>query len=155
VAAQRGEGGTTMPGPAPKHASVRARRNKTSTAATLSAARTVEAPQLPAATDWHPMTVAWWRDIWASPMAPEFEKSDKHGLFILATLVNAFWEDPSKELASEIRLQRQAFGLTPMDRRRLQWEIERVDEAQDRGERRRTSTPKKPPADPRGGLYAV
>ena len=53
--------------------------------------------------------------------------------------------------------RRQAFGLTPMDRRRLQWEIERVDEAQDRGERRR-SAPRKstePATDPRSGLYAV
>lgn len=147
-----------MPGPAPKHASVRARRNKTSTAATLSAVHNVEAPELPDpdAGGWHSLTIAWWRDIWASPMAPEFEKSDKHGLFILATLVNEFWLSPTKDLAAEIRLQRQAFGLTPMDRRRLQWEIERVDEAQDRGERRRSAAPKKPPAaDPRGVLHAV
>ena len=148
-----------MPGPAPKHASVRARRNKTSTAATLSAVHQVEMPELPEpdAGGWHPLTIAWWRDIWASPMAPEFEKSDKHGLFILATLVNEFWLSPTKDLAAEIRLQRQAFGLTPMDRRRLQWEIERVDEAQDRGERRREAKPKPATAadDPRGGLYAV
>lgn len=148
-----------MPGPAPKHPSVRSRTNKTSTAARLSAVHDVEMPDLPVpdAGDWHPMTIAWWRDIWASPMAPEFEKSDRHGLFILATLVNEFWLSPTKDLAAEIRLQRQAFGLTPMDRRRLQWEIERVDEAQDRGDRRRATTPKpaKPAEDPRGGLYAV
>jgi hypothetical protein len=150
-----------MPGPAPKPAGVRARRNRTSTSATLTAIHSVEMPELPAsdAAGWHPLTVAWWRDIWASPMAPEFEKSDKHGLYILATLVNEFWLSPTKDLAAEIRLQRQAFGLTPMDRRRLQWEIERVDEAQDRGERRRNAAPPKPDAeqapDPRGGLYAV
>lgn len=146
-----------MPGPAPKHGSVRARRNKSSTASTLTAVHTVEMPELPDADGgWHALTVAWWRDIWASPMAPEFEKSDKHGLFILALLVNEFWLSPTKDLAAEIRLQRQAFGLTPMDRRRLQWEIERVDEAQERGERRRNAVPAKAPAaDPRGGLYAV
>lgn len=145
-----------MPGPAPKHGSVRARRNKTSTAATLSTVHDVEAPELPADGEWHALTLQWWADIWASPMAPEFEKSDKHGLFILATLVNEFWLSPTKDLAAEIRLQRQAFGLTPMDRRRLQWEIERVDEAQDRGERRRATTPKKAPAaDPRSVLHAV
>ena len=146
-----------MPGPAPKHASVRSRRNKNSTAATLTTVHDVQAPDLPDG-DWHDLTLEWWADIWASPMAPEFDSSDRHGLFILATLVDGFWKSPSQALAAEIRLQRQCFGLTPIDRRRLQWEIERVDEAQDRGERRRAAAPRppaEPVADPRGGLYAV
>jgi len=150
-----------MPGPAPKHSSVRARRNKTSTAATLRSAHDLTAPELPG-DGWHVMTLAWWRDVWASPMAPEYDSSDRHGLFTLAMLINDFWQsgDPKlrKDLAAEIRQQRQCFGLTPIDRRRLQWEIERVDEAQDRGERRRSATPRKtaqPAADPRSGLYAV
>lgn len=88
------------------------------------------------------MTAEWWRDVWASPMAPEFDESDRHGLFLLAVLVDAFWVEPSKELAAEIRLQRQCFGLTPIDRRRLQWEIERTDEALDRGRKRRAAEPK-------------
>jgi hypothetical protein len=149
-----------MPGPAPKHPSVRARRNKTSTAATLSAVHDVQAPPLPTRL-WHEQTRAWWSDLWASPMAPEYDESDRHGLFALAVLVDDFWrtEDPKlrKEIAAEIRQQRQGFGLTPIDRRRLQWEIERVDEAQDRGERRRAATPKPsaPAGDPRGVLHAV
>ncbi|MFG1847790.1 phage terminase small subunit [Micromonospora carbonacea] len=136
-----------------------ARRNRTATRATLSAAHSVKAPELPPAHDWHPMTVSWWEDIWASPMAPEYDSSDVHGLFILAALVDEFWLNPSKDLAGEIRLQRQCFGLSPIDRRRLQWEIERTDEAQERGRRRRTtSTPapsggKKP--DPRAVLRSV
>ena len=101
------------------------------------------------------MTLAWWDDLWHSPMAPEFDPSDIHGLYLLATLVNGFWESPSKDLAAEIRLQRQCFGLTPIDRRRLQWEIERSDEAQDRGRRRRTTTPKAPSADPGADPRAV
>jgi hypothetical protein len=132
-----------MPGPAPKHASVRARRNKTSTGARLSVVHSVKAPDLPPRdAGWHPMTAEWWRDVWASPMAPEFDDSDRHGLFLLAVLVDAFWVEPSKELAAEIRLQRQCFGLTPIDRRRLQWEIERTDEAQERGRKRRAAEPK-------------
>jgi hypothetical protein len=73
-------------------------------------------------------------------MAPEFDESDVHGLYLLAVLVNEFWNAPSKELAAEIRLQRQCFGLTPIDRRRLQWEIERTDHAQAQGSRRRAAT---------------
>lgn len=136
-----------MPGPAPKDPSVRARRNRTSTASTLKLVHDVAEPSLPTRL-WHEQTRAWWRDIWASPMAPEFLKADLHGLFALALLVDDLWrtEDPKmrKELAAEIRQQRQAFGLTPLDRRRLQWTIEQAEEAQDRGARRRTATPKVP-----------
>jgi len=149
-----------MPGPAPKHPSARARRNRTSTAATLTANPALQAPKLPMRL-WHEQTRAWWRDIWSSPMAPEFDESDHHGLFALAVLVDDFWstEDAKlrKELAAEIRQQRQCFGLTPMDRRRLQWEIERVSDAQDRGERRRKAakTPAETGEDPRNVLKAV
>jgi hypothetical protein len=132
-----------------------ARRNRSTTRATLTTVHNVTAPQLPADRDWQPLTVAWWRDVWASPMAPEYDESDRHGLFLLAVLVDQFWESPSTALAAEIRLQRQCFGLTPIDRRRLQWEIERTDEAQDRGRRRRTTPKGKGGDDPRGVLRPV
>lgn len=148
-----------MPGPAPKHSSTRARRNKTSTAATLRIDPTVKAPSLPDRS-WHPMTQAWWSDVWSSPMAPEFDDSDRHGLFALAMLVDDFWASDTarerRDLAAEIRQQGQRFGLSPIDRRRLQWEIERADDAQDRGERRRSARKseqaQKPPGDPRDVL---
>ena len=144
----------------PKHPSVRARRNKVSTSATLKADPKLSAPALPEG-DWHPMTTAWWADIWASPMAPEFDRSDRHGLFALAVLVNDFWlaDKPSlrRDLAAEIRQQSQRFGLSPIDRRRLQWEIERTEEAQEKGARRRAQSVAGPKskADPRSVLRAV
>lgn len=117
-----------------------ARRNKSTTKATLTLVHSVVMPPLPVREDgWQEETTIWWRDIWASPMAPEFDKSDRHGLLMLAVLVDEFWRSPSTALAGEIRLQRQCFGLTPIDRRRLQWEIERTDEAIDRGEQRRSA----------------
>lgn len=140
-----------------KDPSVRARRNKASTAATLSSGLPKrDCPELPPSRDWLPMTLEWWKDLWASPMASEFHDSDRHGLFILAALVDAFWSEPSKELAGEIRLQRQAFGLTPYDRRRLEWTIESADEAKDRGRQRRARQSAPAPAnDPRQALRAV
>lgn len=154
-----------MSGPLPKDPSVRQRRNKTSTRATLTKPDTATVPDLPEMADpetgdalvWLPLTQRWWRELWASPMAPEFDASDIHGLYILAALVNGFWLRPSRELAAEIRLQRGCFGLSPMDRRRLQWEIERVDEAQDKGRRRRQAarTPAETGEDPRDVLRAV
>lgn len=141
-----------------KDPSVRARRNKAATAATLSSGVPEGSrPELPAGREWHPLTLSWWHDLWASPMAGEYHESDRHGLFILAALVDAFWTMPSKDLAAEIRLQRQAFGLTPYDRRRLEWTIESVDEAQDRGRQRRARQQVKAPDadDPRSVLRAV
>lgn len=147
--------------PAPKPAHMRQHRIKTSTAARLQADPKIEAPELPGRA-WHPQTVAWWEDIWASPMAPEFDSSDRHGLFALACLVDDFWmaDSPTEraKLASEIRLQRQCFGLTPIDRRRLQWEIERGDEASERTKKRRGKPAAKgadAPTDPRSILHAV
>lgn len=131
-----------------------ARRNKTTTRATLvPQSGTPTIPDLPPGVVWHPATEAWWRDVWSSPMAPEYDSSDFHGLLLLAVLMNDFWLHPSTALAAEIRLQRQCFGLTPIDRRRLQWEIERTDEAQTRGEKRRAAARPKPTAvDPRSVL---
>lgn len=141
--------------PLPKHAPQR--RNKTTSRATLSPVHDVEAPELPDDRMWHPQTLKWWNDTWASPMAPEYDPSDVHGLFVLAVLIDDFWVRPTWALAAEIRLQRQCFGLSPIDRRRLQWEIEKVDEAVDRGRRRRATAPpaKKPPKDPLAALRAV
>jgi hypothetical protein len=141
-----------------------ARRNQSTTKATLAvqAPDDVEIPDLPELGEdqsWHRMTVAWWEDVWSSPMAPEYDDSDVHGLYMLAALVNGFWMNPSQAVAAEIRLQRQCYGLTPIDRRRLQWEIERTDEAVDKGRKRRGNskpkTPAEPAADPRSVLYAV
>lgn len=156
-----------MPGPAPKHPSARARRNRTSTARTLSVVHDVEAPELPpnlgedgVPVPWHPQTLEWWADVWASPMAPEFDASDLHGLFLLARLVDAAWHASSpkelKEILAEVRLQRQCFGLTPIDRRRLQWEIDRGDAAIEATEKRRAAraprAAEKGDADPRLAL---
>src|SRR3989304_3671297 len=120
-----------MSGPIPKPTALRQRRNRVSTGATLVAegSERQRAPSRPTHRDWQPMTRAWWKDTWRSPMAAEFLRADVHGLYILAELVDAFWTDPEDlKLAAEIRQHRMAFGLTPIDRRRLQWEVERVEE---------------------------
>jgi hypothetical protein len=72
---------------------------------------------------WHPLTIAWWADVWRSPMKGEFVKVDVHRFFILADLVDRYWQSPSVQLATEIRLQEARFGLDSMARRSLQWEI--------------------------------
>jgi hypothetical protein len=152
-----------MPGPTPKPSATRQRTNKTSTAAKLSLAPSgIKPPTLPKRKDdrgkfvkWHPRTVDWWKSVWASPMAVEFLDSDVHGLLTLAELEDEFHKSTDTrtrlDLVKEIRLQRQAFGLTPIDRRRLQWEVERVKGAEEKTTKKR-GRPKK---DPREYLRAV
>ena len=142
--------------PIPKPAATRQRRNRTATAATFETDERIEAaPELGMhpveGGDWHPRTLDFWVEVWGSPMRDEYLKADLDGLFQLAVLVDAFWQKPSAALAAEIRLQRQCYGLTPIDRRRLQWEIVRAETAR----RRPPAPPRAPVGDPRAALKAV
>ena len=120
----------------------RRRTNKVAGARTLRAVPSLKAPALPEDIKWHPRAVEWWASVWSSPMAPEYDESDITELLLLVILVHQFWMEPSKELAAEIRLQRQCFGLTPIDRRRLQWEIDRGEEAEERAAKRKAAAAK-------------
>jgi hypothetical protein len=68
-----------------------------------------------------------WARLWRSPMAGEYVEADIDRAFIMADLVDRYWWGET-ELAAEIRLQGQCFGTSPLDRRRLQWEIGKVEE---------------------------
>lgn len=56
-------------------------------------------------------------------MAGRFLEPDRHALGRLAILVNQYDREPTTQLAAEIRQQEARFGLTPIDRQRLQWSI--------------------------------
>src|SRR4051812_33293383 len=64
-----------------------------------------------------------WPD--STPMAAEYDATDVHGLLQLAVLVDDFWHAESprdrQTASAEMRLQGVRFGLSPIDRRRLQW----------------------------------
>lgn len=150
-----------------KHSSVRARQNKASTRAKLQERteeelETVEIPALPpryvlrkkdgeeyfTEVPWNPLTLEWWVDLWESPMSGEFHSSDRHGLFRLAALVDNFWRRPGADTHAEVRLAQKDYGLTPMDRRRLEWTIETADKAKSEGDKRRKdASPPKPPTE--------
>lgn len=146
--------------PPPKEPSTRARTNRSSTRTTLTATSSRQAPDLPELHEdgWHPMTIRWWIDVWSSPMADEYLVADEHGLYRLAVLVNDFWRRPTKDVAAEIRLQEQRYGLSPLDRRRLEWTVEQATEAKDRGRQRRERQGVKQPSkadDPRRAFSVV
>src|SRR5688500_5281099 len=125
----------------PKPAHLRQNRTKKSGAATLEAPERPKIPRLPNldGVDWHPLTRAWWRNVWRSPMAGEYLETDVDGLGRLALLIKAFYRYGDPKLMAEIRLQEARFGLSPIDRSRLQWEVAKGEEASTR--RRRTTKP--------------
>lgn len=133
-----------MPGPAPKDSSVRARRNKSTTRRTLSDDHDVEAPDLPEGVEWHPLTRRWWADLWASPMAPEYQSADLSGMFRVAMLQNDFWMagTPKERAEIQVRLEKADadFGTNPLARRRLEWQIQSSEEAKARGSKRAKTT---------------
>lgn len=108
---------------------------------------------LPATRSWAPSTVEWWAELVRSPMATEWHPLDWHGLTRVAALIDV--AATSDDLAAvvkalaEVRLQGACYGLTPADRARLHWELERGDRAtRARAQRRDEPAPSTRP-DPR------
>lgn len=114
-----------MPGPAPKDPSTRRRTNRTVTATELTY-RKGRRPMIPIRRA-HRMTREFWASLWASPMASQYTDADVQGLMVLCLVVEDFWTAESarerREAAAEIRQQSVRFGLSPIDRRRLQWTL--------------------------------
>lgn len=127
----------------PKDPTIRQRKNRSSSRALLPAEDKPRqrAPVLdkhPSGEEWHRMTRRFWRDLWSSPVRFEILRVDEYALFFLTVLMDQFFKKPSIRLAAEIRMHRQAFGLTPLDRRRLEWSVAQAEEAKDRHEEKRS-----------------
>src|SRR5436309_546039 len=121
-----------MPGPAPKPTGARRRRNKGGSAVKLAATAKVrhgvaQLPALPGARELLPSTREWWKTVWASPMAAVYLEADVPALARLATLVDRQERgEAGSRLLGEIRSLEDRFGLSPLARRRLQWEVEQA-----------------------------
>lgn len=129
-------------GPAPKPAHLRQRTNRKAGATVLEAPdRKGKVPALshPNGDAWHPSTLKAWREFFESPMSTQWLPTDITGLEMLAVCYDKFYKTGDVEYMKEIRLQRPCFGLTPLDRSRLQWEVSRAEEA----EGKRPAPPKK------------
>lgn len=143
-------------GPAPKPVELRQRTNRKPGATTL------QAPERPFKRDipnpdgrvWHPLTLEQWKHACASHMAGQWLETDWDGLGRLALLWDEFNLKPNAEALKEIRLQSPAFGLSPLDRSRLQWEVARGDEATQKRERAKPDH-RETARDPRSILMAV
>lgn len=145
-----------MPGPAPKPSHLRRRTNKKSgsTVLTMPASSNVPAIPNPDGREWHPLTVDAWARAWASPMCGQWMPTDFDELGRLAVLWDDFNKAPDVKILAEIRQQSARFGFSPLDRSRLQWEVERGDSA-DRKLKQRETPAKRASGDPRALLRAV
>lgn len=149
-------------GPLPKDPALRQRRNARPAGRTLSTEEQSadrEVPELPPGPEggWHPEAARWWDTAWRSPMASEWLAADmRGGLIRLLDLWHAWWSATTgaerMEFAKELRLQETGFGLSPLDRKRLEWEIDRREDAAPVPEDRRTVAAPDPATDPRSVL---
>lgn len=118
---------------ASKTPQTRQRRNRITSAAQIEAspATRVELAEMLPDVELHPMTVWTWDVWWASPLTSEWVDADVPDLITLVKLVDAFWKSPTElqpKIHAEIRMASREFGLTPMSRRGLQWEIRKLEQ---------------------------
>lgn len=128
---------------------------------------TTDIPDLPdRPLGWHSEVVKWWNAVWSSPMEQEWHvDTDYYNLVAAAMHLDDMWmaEDAgSRQKADTAFVKRIAtLGLTPYDRRRLEWTIASAGEATDRRNRRRGATPigdapsQPPRSDPRAHLVGA
>jgi hypothetical protein len=117
-----------MSGPPPKSAAQRRRRNRAPAPVKLRAKPERKTPTLPGATHYSKATRAWWATVWASPMAAVWLDADVPALVRLAGLNELLEQGEATAMVlAEIRQLEDRFGLSPMARRRLQWELEQVE----------------------------
>jgi hypothetical protein len=111
----------------PKPASMRRRRNRVPKVETVVAEPVREIPPLPDGQDWHPRTVACWETIWRSPIAAIWIDVDVLALERWASLIDlVHWGRDKTYTQQEIRMLEDRFGLSPLARRRLQWEVDQA-----------------------------
>jgi hypothetical protein len=116
----------------PKHPSRRRRQNLPAPTTKLPPAGSArKAPPLVGAASMLAETRAWWRTVWASPMAAVYLEADVPALLRMARLLDARSRGTglAAEL-SEIRQLEDRFGLSPLARRRLQWEVDAARDAE-------------------------
>ena len=120
-------------GPPQKPPGQRRRRNKPEPKVTLPAPDAErEIPELPV-TEAMEFTRRWWETVWRSPMAAMWDPSDELAIVRMAVLVDqvARGDIEGKALA-EIRQLEDRYGLSPLARRRIGWELPPEEEAEAR-----------------------
>jgi hypothetical protein len=113
-----------MPGyGVPKPASQRRRRNAAPEVTRITPGTKADAPEMPG--DYGPRGERWWRNVWAHPIAAIWETCDHPAVERLGYLIDKGPEASASEMG-EARQLEDRLGLSPMARRRLQYEIDKA-----------------------------
>lgn len=104
----------------------------------------VTAPPLPDAT-YLPQTIAWYEAWCNSEQASILTALDWQRLHMLAPLVDAYWQKPSKDLMAEIRQNESKLGATFEDRQRLRLKISAPESERLAGDEKPKSRERKDP----------
>jgi hypothetical protein len=109
---------------------------------------------VPRTREHHPETERFWDTIWGSAISELWVDADVPLLLELISLVDRFnWGDMT--VAGEIRQRAMGFGLTPIDRRRLEWSTLQVEDATVKRKATARTPATKPGDDPRRILRSV
>jgi hypothetical protein len=74
-----------------------------------------------------PATREWWKIVWASPMATIWLDADVPALVRLANMIDLVNQGSTKgDVIRGIMALEDRFGLSPLSRRRLQWEVDQA-----------------------------
>jgi len=115
-----------MPGPPPKPAGQRRRRNAVPSTVRLPAAgRVGRAPRWPLAGSVPVEARALWRSLWATPQAAAWERLGWTRVVARYALVLLAAEEPgaAASILGEARQLEDRLGLSPMSMLRLRWEV--------------------------------
>lgn len=114
-----------MPGPPPKHSAQRRRRNAAPEVTKIDASARVAAPPMPPGLD--DRAAEWWAELWAEPIASVWEKCD-HGAIARLCRYRSLDErdEATSTQISQMTIIEDRLGLTPMARRRLQYEFDKA-----------------------------
>lgn len=119
-----------VPGRTPKHVDEKVNRSRPPVPPqTLPLHHDLKAPPLPRGRKWTAKGKRYWEKVWQSPMAITFIDADLPGLERMVELVELI--DTAEQrglygLLAELRQLEDRFGMSPLARRRLQWDIDRA-----------------------------
>ena len=83
--------------------------------------------------------LALWRELWATPQAVEWERAHAFRAVAVFVRLQVKGEFGNLDASKEARQWSDRLGMNPLALQRLRQEVERADDAEDRGKRRRTT----------------
>lgn len=126
------------PGPAPKPANKRARRNKDSIEQRVYMAVPAHQPELPDNIPWPPQTLAWWQALGELPQTQEFNAVQWDHLMMAALLHANVWGNGDTRAIAEFQKAMSEYPILPASMLRLRVTALTGDELQGKNQQRAT-----------------